>query len=437
MSRIFPKEHHNSTSSTYRFAEFRLQPTERTLTRAGKTVPIQPKAFDALLVLLLHAGHLVSKAELMRSLWPDVHVVEANLTNMIVSLRKILGRESIRTVSKYGYRFELPILGEPGIDTNTYELFLRARNIIQTRSLKGMLYARDLLSLCVAKSPTYAQGWAWLGRCYLFLDKFSENSPLDREIAQAALESALALQPYLTDAHAFLTLHETDTGQSAKAVVRLVEQLNTRPAQPELYAGLVQALRFQGLLAESMDAHRSARELDPAIPTSFAHTLFLRGDFTGCIDAYAGRTPYYLDAAAWAALGMSERASSILRQRIATLDLSSVLRALLESLLYTITDRRQSALTLMDVAIARSEPEIMIYFARHYSYLGEAERAIVALERAAASGFSSAPEMLRNDPWLASVRQQTKYRTVLDTAVSNVKSLRRRYQRILRKPAPP
>ena len=51
----------------------------------------------------------------MKILWPDVHVSERNLTNLIVRLRKILGRDAIRTVSKHGYRFELPVSGEPGV----------------------------------------------------------------------------------------------------------------------------------------------------------------------------------------------------------------------------------------------------------------------------------------------------------------------------------
>ena len=63
--------------------------------------------FDALLLLVRNAEHLVSKRELMDALWPSTFVTEANLTNMIVSLRKIVARDSIQTVSKHGYRFYL------------------------------------------------------------------------------------------------------------------------------------------------------------------------------------------------------------------------------------------------------------------------------------------------------------------------------------------
>jgi DNA-binding winged helix-turn-helix (wHTH) protein len=272
------KENQRLDGSVYRFGDFVLQPTERMLAREGVLIPIQPKTFDALLLLVIHAGHLVSKTELMGSLWPDTHVREANLTNVIVSLRKLLGRESIRTVSKHGYRFDMPILCEPGVDRDGYESFLEARSIIQARSLQDMPRARELLTLSIAKSPTFAQGWAWLGRGCLFLNKFSDSSPLNGDIAQASLERALILQSDLTDAHAFLTMYEVDSGRALEAVVRLAQQLTVRPKQPDLYAGLVHALRFRGLLAESLQADEYARELDPQTLTSIAHTLFLIGD---------------------------------------------------------------------------------------------------------------------------------------------------------------
>jgi DNA-binding winged helix-turn-helix (wHTH) protein len=168
MALTFSKENQTFNGLAYRFADLVLVPAERMLTRADISVSIQPKTFDALLLLVLHAGHLVSKTELMRLLWPHTHVKETNLTNVIVSLRKLLGRESIRTVSKHGYRFDLPILCEPGVDGVTYEFFLQARSIIQTRSLEDMPRARDLLSLCIAKSPNFLQAGRGLDAAVCF-----------------------------------------------------------------------------------------------------------------------------------------------------------------------------------------------------------------------------------------------------------------------------
>ena len=93
----------------YAFGDFSLSPAERRLSQAGRDVVLQPKAFDALLLLVRHHGALVSREEIIRTLWPNIHVTEANLTNIIVLLRKLLGKEAIQTVSKYGYRFSFPV----------------------------------------------------------------------------------------------------------------------------------------------------------------------------------------------------------------------------------------------------------------------------------------------------------------------------------------
>jgi DNA-binding winged helix-turn-helix (wHTH) protein len=178
----FSKKIQSPIDAVYRFGDFELHPRDRLLKRAGIPVPLQPKAFDALLYLVRRAEHLVSKQELIRVLWPSVHVSESNLTNTIVGLRKIVGRDTIRTVSKHGYRFELPVAGEPGVARATYEKFARAKELTAQRSLKSMGLARDLYCTCLAEDPSFAPAWAWLGRCCWFLGKFSGNSAASPEL---------------------------------------------------------------------------------------------------------------------------------------------------------------------------------------------------------------------------------------------------------------
>src|SRR5689334_17426067 len=96
----------SATEGTYRFGDVDLSPGERQLHRRGKIVALSPKAFDALLLLVQHAERLVRREQLIDTLWPETHVTDANLTNVIVALRKVLGRQSIQTVSKFGYRFD-------------------------------------------------------------------------------------------------------------------------------------------------------------------------------------------------------------------------------------------------------------------------------------------------------------------------------------------
>src|SRR5262245_48549433 len=93
----------------YEFGPFRLDPEKQTLVRGVEPVALHPKAFQLLLTLVRHGNEIVSKDQLMKSVWPDTFVEETNLTRNIFALRKSL-RESeqnryIITVPGRGYRF--------------------------------------------------------------------------------------------------------------------------------------------------------------------------------------------------------------------------------------------------------------------------------------------------------------------------------------------
>jgi pimeloyl-ACP methyl ester carboxylesterase/DNA-binding winged helix-turn-helix (wHTH) protein len=94
----------------YAFDGFRLDVGERVLFGERGVVPLTPKAFDTLLVLVENSGHVIGKEELMRKVWPDSFVEENNLAQNISMLRKALGEDGggqkyIETVPKRGYRF--------------------------------------------------------------------------------------------------------------------------------------------------------------------------------------------------------------------------------------------------------------------------------------------------------------------------------------------
>src|SRR5579872_2983638 len=102
------------TGHLYSFGPFRLDANECLLILDGKPVPLAPKAFEALLILVENAGHLVDKDDLMKRLWPDTFVEEANVAKHVSLLRKILseatnGREYIETIPKRGYRFVVEV----------------------------------------------------------------------------------------------------------------------------------------------------------------------------------------------------------------------------------------------------------------------------------------------------------------------------------------
>jgi DNA-binding winged helix-turn-helix (wHTH) protein/tetratricopeptide (TPR) repeat protein len=407
MRQRFSNQNQSSVDSAYRFGKFELHPADRLLRRAGRTVSIQPRAFDALLCLVRRAQHLVTKQELVKTLWPSVHVSEANLTNLIGTLRKIVGRNTIRTVSKHGYRFELPVLGEPGVSRSAYEKFFRAKELTSQRSLQSAHTACNLYWIALAEDPGFAPAWAWLGRCCWFLDKFAPDTQATAELARAAIERALALNPDLAAAHQFYTFVEADTGRAQESILRLIERLGNHPDEPETFASLVQVLRFRGMLRQSIYAHGRAIGLDPGIDTSVAHTHFLVADYPSAIESYRGRGAYYLDAAAWAMLGEKKRAIALLQERLSTMSLSKLMHALLGSLLAILQSKSDQAVRLMTAADTTREPEILIYFARHYAHLGLAAAAVRSLRQAARAGFVCAPETLHFDAWFISLR---KYR---------------------------
>lgn len=98
------------TPQFYEIDDLRIDPTRRVVERAGVTLPVPPKAFDVLLVFVEKAGQVISKDELLTLAWPDTVVEEANLTQKIFHLRRLLGEKRtdhryLVTVPGRGYRF--------------------------------------------------------------------------------------------------------------------------------------------------------------------------------------------------------------------------------------------------------------------------------------------------------------------------------------------
>ena len=95
---------------SYEFGPFQLDPKNRILLRDRQSVPLTPKVFDTLLLLVERSGQLVLKDELMQAIWPDSFVEESNLTQTVFMVRKALGETGgdqryIITVPGHGYRF--------------------------------------------------------------------------------------------------------------------------------------------------------------------------------------------------------------------------------------------------------------------------------------------------------------------------------------------
>jgi DNA-binding winged helix-turn-helix (wHTH) protein len=106
------------------FAEYVVDTDSRELLKNGAAVPLSPKAFQLLLMLLEQRPRALARAALYSRLWPDTLVVEANLSNLVGEIRSALGDEPrqarfIRTVHRFGYAFraepaaEAPVAAPP------------------------------------------------------------------------------------------------------------------------------------------------------------------------------------------------------------------------------------------------------------------------------------------------------------------------------------
>ena len=98
----------------YEFGPYLLDTIQHLLLKEGRPVTLTPKTYDTLLLLVQNSGRMLSKEELMKSLWPDSFVEESNLTQQVSMIRRALGDSPgdphfIVTVPGRGYRFSAEV----------------------------------------------------------------------------------------------------------------------------------------------------------------------------------------------------------------------------------------------------------------------------------------------------------------------------------------
>ena len=101
----------------YRFSDFTLSPQRRLLVREGREVPIIPRYFDLLVLLIERRHEAVHRREIFELVWTDATVSDSALSQAVRTIRRALGDDSreprfIRTVSRHGYRFVLDVVEE-------------------------------------------------------------------------------------------------------------------------------------------------------------------------------------------------------------------------------------------------------------------------------------------------------------------------------------
>jgi eukaryotic-like serine/threonine-protein kinase len=278
-----------------------------------------------------------------------------------------------------------------------YEYYLRANQIqLDWRQWKA---ARDLYLRCVERDPQFAPAWARLGRCYRLLGKFDDPSQAQANLEQgvSALKRALEINPDLSLAHRLYAHVEVDAGHAREAVARLLERVRLAVSEPELFAGLVQACRYCGLLDASVAAYERARSLDPSVVTSVAQTFFLKAEWQQAIAADRSDPPF-TTAVALVQLGRTSEGLALLRTAAARGLQQPQLGHLMEGMIALIERRFDEVIVhthrLIDTGFA--DPEVFYHWSGALAQAGDHDGALGLLERSIAGGFHPASALARD-----------------------------------------
>jgi len=141
----------NNPKIFYKFDDYVVDVSEKRLLHHGEIVPLTPKPFDILLVLLERPGELVEKDLLLESVWPETFVEESNLAQNISTLRKALGTPAdggkyIETMLRRGYRFVAPV-EEIVADTNDVLVNRHVHTEVTEISEESVIESRDSFSI--------------------------------------------------------------------------------------------------------------------------------------------------------------------------------------------------------------------------------------------------------------------------------------------------
>jgi DNA-binding winged helix-turn-helix (wHTH) protein len=195
----------SASQISYRFGDFVVDTRSFRLLRAAAAIPIEPKALELLIFLLANRNRLVTKAELLDSVWRGVFVTESALTREIALLRRLLGDDSkepryIETVARHGYRFVAPVVEISGNAAAAADLVPAPTRKNSRRSAVAVaaclvLLAMTVLMIARSHKATAAGRLPALGSSQLTfsagLDAYASFSPDGNAIAYSSDKSGV------------------------------------------------------------------------------------------------------------------------------------------------------------------------------------------------------------------------------------------------------
>jgi serine/threonine protein kinase len=309
-----------------------------------------------------------------------------------------------------------------------YEFYLRANEV--ARDFLHVSVARDLYRQCVDEDPSFAPAWAKLGRCHRLLAKYYLDRPQENLArADEAFRRALELDPELPVAHKLYAHREAEMGRARDALERLLGLARSTRNDPEIFAGLVHACRYCGLLEASEAAHREARRLDPHISTSVVYTWWARGEMERVIAETSDAGDFELRTMAFEALGLRDEARQTLKA-VPGAYAVPVFVVLERGLVALIEGRPEAKDAFAELAATHKDPEALFMYGACQARIGDPGAALRTITAAVEGGFA-APGALAH-PWLASLRGPS-----LDSLAARAEEVRREAERVFREAGGP
>jgi DNA-binding winged helix-turn-helix (wHTH) protein/Tfp pilus assembly protein PilF len=275
----------------YDFGDFRLDSGRRLLHKHGQVVPLLPKAFDLLCVLLENRRRVVSKDEAMKAVWPDTFVEEANLAQNISVIRKALGddpreRRFIATIPGRGYRFSADVVEVSPSEGRgaAHQLYVRGRHLLNKRLTSTLGEAITAFMASTDDDPEFAPAWVGLADAYVLLSLYGASMPKDVfPKSRAAADAALRLDPNLAEAYntrGVVELFYEWNWEAAEASFRRAIEITPGYGDAHQRYGIF--LTVMGRFDEARAAMARAEAADPLsriIPTIAAYPSYYSRDF--------------------------------------------------------------------------------------------------------------------------------------------------------------
>jgi DNA-binding winged helix-turn-helix (wHTH) protein/Flp pilus assembly protein TadD len=296
------------------FGPFRLDPERLLLTAGTRPLPLGPKVVRTLLAFAERPGEVLTKRELLDTIWPEGFVEESNLAQNVYVLRKVLRAHSggaIETVPRRGYRFAGAVSASPprrreavrwyyaaaaaalavtmsfglvhgtarsgpapaAFSANGQRLFAMGTYYWKQRTQVSVQKSIRYFSAVIKSDPKNARGYAALAEAYAIEGNYSYGplkSPQAYKLAREFARRALTLDSSLAEAHAALGIAEDVRGTLAAARAQYRQALELDPSNASARQWYGSSLLEQGHDREAFYQLKKAAQLDPVSVATLA-----------------------------------------------------------------------------------------------------------------------------------------------------------------------